>query len=249
MIINQIVSGGSAPAHYIEKSVDANGKLVNSSNFIDLTGVTELGDHVLYSAYQDNALITSINFANIETISGSAALASTFQNCTGITSLAWNVKTISGDGCLQNTFHSCSNLQTADLSSTTSITGNSFTFARTFMNSGLTSINMNGLNVIGTTLGWNSVSYAPFGGCAKLESITFGGLTASTFANKQNQLQYIFNTNTGSQAPNGCTVHFPSNFDPSDPNHTFDASTLAGYPTFGGNASYIHVAFDLPATE
>ena len=28
-----------------------------------------------------------------------------------------------------------------------------------------------------------------------------------------------------------------------------DLWLLTGYPTFGGNASYIHVAFDLPATE
>jgi hypothetical protein len=88
-----------------------------------------------------------------------------------------------------------------------------------------------------------------FYGCSHLESVTFGGLTASTFASAVNQIQYMFNNQTGAAAPNGCTVHFPSNFDPSDPNHTFDASTLTGYPTFGGSSSYIHVAFDLPATE
>jgi hypothetical protein len=85
--------------------------------------------------------------------------------------------------------------------------------------------------------------------CKKLESVKFGGLTSTTFASAQNQFSSLFDSSTGSQAPNGCTVHFPSNFDPSDPNHTFDASTLTNYPTFGGSASYIHVAFDLPATE
>jgi hypothetical protein len=112
---------------------------------------------------------------------------------------------------------------------------------------GLTSVNFNGLNVI---TGQVSPSYsAMFYGCSHLESVTFGGLTASTFASAVNQIQYMFNNQTGAAAPNGCTVHFPSNFDPSDPNHTFDASTLTGYPTFGGSSSYIHVAFDLPATE
>lgn len=82
------------------------------------------------------------------------------------------------------------------------------------------------------------------------KSITANGVYDVTdFASAVNQIQYLFNTTTGSQATNGCTVHFPSNFDPSDPDHTFDASTLTGYPTFGGSASYIHLAFDLPATE
>jgi hypothetical protein len=111
----------------------------------------------------------------------------------------------------------------------------------------LTTAKFNVLNTVSVQI---ASSWAQmFGGCNKLESVELGGLKASTFASRKDQIAYLFNAQTGSQATNGCTVHFPSNFDPSDPNHTFDASTLTGYPTFGGNAQYIHVAFDLPATE
>ena len=45
---------GSAPAHYIEKTVDANGVLKNASTFINLTGVTDLNDKVLAYIYYSN---------------------------------------------------------------------------------------------------------------------------------------------------------------------------------------------------
>ena len=53
MIFNQVVSGGGStgPAHYIEKTVDANGVLQNGTTFIDLTGVTGIGTKVLSAAY------------------------------------------------------------------------------------------------------------------------------------------------------------------------------------------------------
>lgn len=64
-IINQVVagSGGSAPAHYIEKTVDANGVLKNSSNFIDLTGVNDIALRALSFSYyngvfSENTIIT-----------------------------------------------------------------------------------------------------------------------------------------------------------------------------------------------
>lgn len=54
-IFNQVVQGGggSAPAHYVEKTVDANGVLKNSSNFIDLTGVDDIADYALAYSYYD----------------------------------------------------------------------------------------------------------------------------------------------------------------------------------------------------
>ena len=110
----------------------------------------------------------------------------------------------------------------------------------------LKSISFSSLTQISNQL--STSSQPVFGADYILESVEFGGLKASTFASAVNQLQYLFDSTTGQNATNGCTVHFPSNFDPSDPNHTFDASTLTGYPTFGGDANYIHVAFDLPAT-
>ena len=267
----------TAPAHYVEKTVDANGKLVTSTNIINLNGVTDVGDYVLYYAYYrvvfpantgvdlssltamsgQNACyymfsgctgLTSADLSGLITISGSNACQFMFQSCTGLTSADLSsLTTISGNSACQYMFNNDSGLTSVDLSSLTTVSGSNV-FQSSFGGcSGLQSVKMNKLNVITQQL---SPSYAQmFLSCTHLESVELGGLTASTFASLVNQIQYLFSNTTGSQATNGCTVHFPSNFDPSDPNHTFDASTLAGYPTFGGNASYIHVAFDLPASE
>ena len=294
----------TAPAHYIEKTVDANGMLKNSSNFINLNGVTDLYNGVLANQYRNVAFPanTHIDMSSLTKISGTDALSYTFDSATGIKSVDLSsVTIISGNSACKNAFSSNGSLSIVDLSSLTTITGygacdtmffgtsipsvNFFT-SLTEINgqnacsgmfswiSALTSVEFPALTTIKgsqsfynafandqylQTAKFNKVNtladnlspgYAPmFSSCVRLESVEFGGLTASTFASRTNQFDGIFNSSTGSQAPNGCTIHFPSNFDPSDPNHTFDASTLSGYPTFGGNASYIHVAFDLPATE
>ena len=268
----------TAPAHYIEKTVDANGMLQNSTNIINLNGVTNVDSYALCGqyAYIPFAANTIINLSSLTAISGQYACQNMFYGCTtGLTGVNLSslttisggnccnnmfalcyemanidlssLTTLSGISCCQNMFSNCAGITSVNLSSLTTISGNYCCSSMFSSCSNLTSVNFNGLNVISSQI---AASYAPvFGSCSKLESITFGGLTASTFASIKNQIAYLFNSTTGSTAPNGCTVHFPSNFDPSDPNHTFDASTLTGYPTFGGNASYIHVAFDLPASE
>ena len=223
MIINQIVagSGGSAPAHYIEKTVDANGKLMNSSSFINLNGITDIGNYALYAAYSNNTLITAMNTGTISSISGNSAMMFCCEKATA--------------------------LITADLSSITSITGTDV-FSSCFNGcTWLETVNLNGLNIISNKL--CSSGLQMFGGCFRLKDLYLGGLTASTFANAQNQLQDLFNTSTGAIASGGCTIHFPANFNPDDPDKTFDITTLSGYPTFGGGSSYIHLAYDLPATE
>lgn len=267
----------TAPAHYIEKSVDANGKLVGVPQIINLNGVTDVGNQALYGAYYGVAFpantsadlsslttisgtqacmnmftgctgLTSANLSSLTTISGGSSCVSMFQNCAGLTSVNLSsLTTISGGSVCSNMFQNCTGLTSFDLPALTTISGSTPCLSMFQNCTGLISVKLGALNTIS---GQISASYGQmFSNCSKLESVEFGGLTSSTFTNIQNQIQHIFSTNTGSQAPNGCTVHFPSNFDPSDPNHTFDASTLTGYPTFGGNASYIHVAFDLPATE
>lgn len=276
-IINQVVkgSGGTTPARYVEKTVDANGKLVNAATtIIDLAGATDVGDYVLYGAYRQCAIqANTIDMSSLTSISGNGACAQLFASSTGSIQVDLSSLTsISGaDAC--NAMFAGSGLSGIDLSSLTSISGSnsvsswftncqsltslnlpSLTTLSGYLNflvlgcNYLTEIKMNSLNVINVDF-----AIAPYasamGGCLRLESVEFGGLTASSFANGLTRFQYMFDSYTGQNAPNGCTVHFPSNFDPSDPNHTFDASTLTGYPTFGGNASYIHVAFDLPATE
>lgn len=278
-IINQIVKGGgTAPAHYVEKTVDANGKLINGSNIINLNGVTDIGNYALANQYYGVVFpantqidlsslttisgthacdqmfyhtqnITSVNLSNLTTISGISACQGMFNASNNLTTVVFDsLTTISGMYACNNMFQQCFELISVDFPELTTISGNYEVFNTAFSQcSSLLTAKFNKLNVI--TSGLTGSFAQIFPACYKLESVEFGGLTASTFATKQTQLQGLFNNTTGRDAPNGCTVHFPSNFDPSDPSHTFDASTLTGYPTFGGNASYIHVAFDLPATE
>ena len=248
----------TAPAHYIEKTVDADGKLVNgSSNIINLNGVTDVDTYVLSQAYFNNTAIsgavdmsglttlsgsnacyymftgcrriTSANLSALTTISGSSACQAMFQNCTALTSFDLSaLTTISESSACGSMFQNCTALASADLPSLTTISGNSACGSMFAGCTVLQSIKINRLNVI---TGLIAASYAPmFNSCTKLESVELGGLTASTFASRTDQIAYLFNNGTGAQTPNGCTVHFPSNFDPADPNHTFDASTLTGYP-------------------
>lgn len=267
-----------SPAHYIEKTVDANGKLNNSTSLINLSGITDIGEYCLANAYYGVVFpantqidlsslttisgayacnfmfshtqnITSVNLSNLTTISGIGACQNMFSLSNNLTTFVFDsLTTISGMYVCDNMFKQCYNLISVDFPELTTISGNYEVFNNSFSQcTSLLTAKFNKLNVINPNL---SASYSQiFPLCYKLERVEFGGLTASTFASKKTQLQGLFNNTTGRDAPNGCTVHFPSNFDPSDPNHTFDASTLTGYPTFGGSASYIHVAFDLPATE
>ena len=177
---------------------------------------------VFQQAFVSCRALISVNFNALTTISGGSFFVDAFQNCTALPAIEFNsLTTISGEGVFDSTFSGCT---------------------------ALISAKFNAFNTIGP------YSFCPsygrtFAGCTHLESVEFGGVKASTFSSNVNAIAYLFNSTTGSQAPNGCTIHFPSNFDPSDPNHTFDASTLGGYPTFGGRTSYMHIAFDLPATE
>lgn len=266
-----------SPAHYIEKTVDASGKLQNSANIINLSGVTDVGNNVLAYACSSTAFPanTSVDLSGLTKLSGNYACQNMFYSCSGIISVDLSgLTTLSGNNACQSMFGNCNSLTSVDLSSLTTISGSGACQNMFNYSNGLTSVNLPSLTTISgsqacssmfnscaalTTVKFNAlniVSVQPspsygqmFGNCYRLASVEFGGLTASTFASAVNQIAYLFNNTTGRDAPNGCTIHFPSNFDPSDPNHTFDASTLTGYPTFGGSASYIHVAFDLPATE
>lgn len=294
----------TAPAYYIEKTVDANGKLKNTTNIINLNSVTDISSGVLSYAYSSLTFPsnTEIDLSSLTTLSGSYACQYMFNNCSGIKSVDLSsLTTVSGQYACAYMLSGCTNLTSIDLSSLTTVSGNYAFFylfqgciALTSVNlsnlttisgsyacqymfnycNGLTSVDFPSLTTISGTLAcmymfsdcsqlltikFNALNVITnqlasgfsqmITNCPKLNSIEFGGLKASTFSSITNQLAYLFNYSTGSQATGGCIVHFPSNFDPSDPNHTFDASTLGGYPTFGGSSSYIHVAFDLPATE
>ncbi|MBO7715672.1 MAG: hypothetical protein J6S85_19070 [Methanobrevibacter sp.] len=220
---------------------------LDMSDLIDISGINActyaFAGHM--SQARDTNL-TSVDLSSLTTISGISACQNMFTGCKNLTSVDLSsLTTISGSSACSGMFSACSNLTNIELNSLTTVTGTNC-FSSFCGNAAVTSIKMNALNTITVQL---SNVVGAFSNARYLSSVELGGLTSSTFSSATNQLQYLFGSTTGNLAANGCTLHFPSNFDPSDPNHTFDASTLTGYPTFGGSASYIHVAFDLPATE
>lgn len=258
MIVNTVIKGGgSAPDSYLEFENDS-GTLVRKVQQIYLTGITDPGVS-FYSLFNKTPLTadTSISFNPITTISQIQACQYMFYGCMLGNNYSLNVdfssvKTISGAQAFQYAFNNISaytgtGVLSVDFSGLETISATSV-FSSAFKNTSLKQISFNKLSSINNQLA-PSTSSAAFAGCLNIESVSFGGLKSTTFTTLKTQLQYLFDSTSGSTAANGCTVHFPSNFDPSDPNHTFDASTLDGYPTFGGSASYIHLAYDLPATE
>lgn len=197
--------------------------------------------------------LVNVDLSSLESIVGADTCSSMFAYCTSLTSIILpSLTTINGNSACSSMFAYCTNLITASFPELTTLRAYSNTGQVTnYIFNGctkLTTVSFPKLNTIECLLGSMSSSQ-PFRGCSALENLSFGGLTSTTFSTKVDQLKYLFDSNTGKNAPNGCTLHFPSNFDPSNPNHTFDVSTLTGYPTFGGDANYIHLAFDLPATE
>lgn len=234
MIINQVVSGGgSAPAHYIEKTVDANGKLVNGSSIIDLTGVTDIGDHALYYAYYNNNNLTgAVSFWDVTIISGQKACQNMCEGCTGITGVVFDkLVTIASSSALQSAFVGCTGITNIDVSKIESMTG-AYSFNSTFRNcTGITSVVFDSLKTI---TGVQCLVLA-FGGCTHMTSLSFPALTSTSFGSNTNQFGNMLLGVTG------CTVHFPSNLQ----------SVIGSWTdvTNGFGGTNTTVSFDLPATE
>jgi hypothetical protein len=177
MIINQVVQGGggSAPAHYIEKTVDANGKLQTAPNIINMNGATDVGNGVLSHVYYGVSFPpnTAVSFP-FTMLSGYYACANMFYNCRGLTSANLPaLTTISGDNACDSMFLSCLGLASANLSALTTINGNSGCYCM-FQNCiVLTSANLPALT---TVSGVQACAYM-FSGCSRLTSANLSALT------------------------------------------------------------------------
>ena len=102
----------TAPAHYIQRNVDANGKLVTTGSmpFIDLNGVTDIGDYALYYAYYKSNISGSVTLS-LTNISGAYACSHIFAENTNITSVDLSsLTTATGVACLENAFDRCTQL-------------------------------------------------------------------------------------------------------------------------------------------
>ena len=168
----------TAPAYYIEKTVDANGKLVNGSTIIDLTGVDDLGDYALLYAYSNNTSITgNVDFSSLTKITGAFGCSFAFSSCSGITSVDMSsLKTITGSGGLNRTFQSCSNLISVNLSSLTELTNQNACNRAFDVCTSLTTVDISSLTTISG--GINVCSYM-FDRCP-ITSIDLSSLTTIT---------------------------------------------------------------------
>ena len=99
MIINQVVAGSGGGSFLgIPKTIDANGKLNNSSQIIDFTGVADIGEKVLYYAYESNAGVSGqVVMPDLVGITGRNAAYYCFSGCRNITGLSCpNLETVTG---------------------------------------------------------------------------------------------------------------------------------------------------------
>ena len=240
---------GSAPAYYIEKTV-VNGKLISSTNIINLNGVTDIGDYGLANDYyQINfPANTSIDLSSLTTLSGRNACQAMFQSCTGLTSVDLSgLTTISGAFACQVMFAGCAGLTSIDLSSLTTISGANACQTMFQSCTGLTSVNLSSLTTISgafacqtmfqsctaltsvdlsglTTLN-SGACQTMFLGCTSLATVYIGGTTAIDFRTYTNQFQNMFRNCT-----QNIDVYAPA------ANKT-QIEAFSGYPNFDGTGT------------
>lgn len=165
----------TAPAHYIEKAVDANGKLVNKGPIINTNGVKNINDNVLNRAYMNvTDAMVDVNFSDLEQITGTNALYSAFYGCTNLTGVLNmpNLTSINANYCMQNAFINCK-ITGLDMGKLQSATGTSV-FNTAFNNCPLTSVNLSSLK----SLSGASVASSMFAGCNRLPSINLENLVS-----------------------------------------------------------------------
>lgn len=255
---------GSGPLHYVEKDVDVNGKLINTTNLIDFTGVQEIGDYVLCGQYYTVVFPanTNIDMSSITTIDTSGC-ERMFGQTQGIVSVDLSGVTEIGPSGCSNMF-GYSSVSSADLSALevvshygcswmfgysdlsgiidlgamTTLDGNYCCNGMFSFCSGVTGAILSSLSL----LNGHGVCSAMFQGTSvttlsfpALKSTSFGSWIGSSYYYYTDQFSLMLRDVTG------CTVHFPSNLQ----------VLLSGWTDvqngFGGTNTT--VLFDLPATE
>lgn len=189
----------TAPAYYIEKT-NNNGTLEGGSTFIDLTGITKLGDRALYCAYNGNTNLSgAIDLSNITQI-GTSGLSNTFNNCPNITTV--DLSSYKGDlntnDPLQNAFNQ-SGITSLDLSSLEMSGGSSSMSGVCNGCSHLTTVDLRSFKGL---VGSGSLSNA-FLGCTSLTEVILGNWL---WAGGNSGFQSTFNRCTGLTSINVGTI-------------------------------------------
>lgn len=210
-----VVGTYGAPKYYISKSSQGGVLGNNSSSFIDLDGISTIGEYVLSYAYYGSNISGSINMGSI-TAMGQYACQYMFYNCTYITSvdlgslsvLNYNyscdnmfagcvrlasvdissLSSVSGQYACQSMFYGCTALTTVDLSSLTTVSGYESCYQMFRYCSNLETADLSNLQTIS-----NSYSICGmFSNCASLRSVDLSGLT--TISGSYGNLQRMFDS-------------------------------------------------------
>ena len=238
-----------------------NQNLTHGVEFPDLETVS--GTYAAVSCFALTK-ITSCSLPKLKTITGNNALQSLVATSYVTTISLPELETVSGNQGISNFCSGCSFLTSISLPKLKTVTG-SYGIYSLVASTAITSLSLpelttaNGSNCLGnicnncvlletasftklSDISGATVFVNAFLSAKKLKDVYFNGLTTTSFGSYINQFNGMFNATTGSTATGGCTVHFPSNLQST-------ISGLTGYPTFGGSASYITLAFDLTATS
>lgn len=216
----------------ITKSVDANGKLINSSTFMNLSGVTDIGDEVLYMAYYNNQNLSgTADMSSITQISGEHACRSMFEGSRVFTGLNLSgLRTISGYQACMNMCYVCSGLESVDVSNLETISG---TEACENMFGNCSLLERVVFSKLSAITGDDSLN-SMFANIYGIE-VSFPALTSNSFGEYTNQFNTLFHYGSN------CTVHFPSNLQAVIGDWYGIQNGLGGDDTT--------VLFDLPETE
>lgn len=219
----------TAPAHYIEMSVGVNGKMEKSNNFINLSGVLDLGSYALTYAYRGTNLSGVIDFVDLTEMTGEYCLHNTFSGCSGITGVSFSkVQRITGNQAMASICYDCRNLTgNLDLSSLVYIGGTGGAeMSQAFYSCNITSVDFKNLETIASyttfsdcfaknvnlaTLQFQSLKSIPQNnvmgnivkGSTAFQSFWFYALNTNSFGNKNQQFRNMCSGTTG------VTVHFP----------------------------------------
>ena len=168
----------TAPAHYIEFPVDANGILQQPTTLMNLNNIVDVGERVLYYKYAYfNNIPTSVNFSSLQTVSGKEACYYAFNYCSNLTSASLpSLTTISGDNGCKFMFNNCSGLTSFDLSLLTTVSGRNGCGSMFAYCTSLTTVSLPSLTTISGEYGCNSM----FERCSNITTVSLPLLTNVT---------------------------------------------------------------------
>lgn len=247
-------------------NVDNNGVLQEATPMtseLTLYGFKDVGNEGLYRTFMSNTSITgNVVFQDLENVSGSNGILNVF-GYSQITGISFpKLKEVSGERGIERVVQNCPNLTSVSFPELETVSGLYAAFELVSNSINVTSVLFPKLKTISgessfcdsfkncsklKTFSFDSLEYLTddfalefiFEGCTSLEDVYFPALKTTSFSNGSDAfVDMLYKTGTTTIH----TIHFPSNLESK-------VQTIPDYPTFGGNADYVVVAFDLPATS